>query len=84
VTLGDNHGDDTRVATRTDGSLMASLEDIDGDGDLDLLMHLEAQALVANGDVDENTTLLILNGGTADGLPIRGSDTVRIVRRGSG
>jgi len=79
VTLGDNYGDDTGVATRRNGSLMSGLEDVDADGDLDLVLHFEVQALVANGDVAENTTLLILNGGTVTGVPIRGDDAVRIV-----
>ena len=39
----------------------------------------ELQALVANGDLVENTTLLILNAGTVTGDPIRGEDAVRIV-----
>jgi hypothetical protein len=79
VTLGDNYGYDTGVATRRNGSLVSSLEDVDGDGDLDLVLQFELEALVANGDITENTTLLILNGGTMAGGPIRGEDTVRIV-----
>lgn len=79
VTLGDNYGDDTEVATRRNGSLMSSLEDVDGDGDLDLILHFEVQALVTNGDLNEYTTVLILKGGTVTGDPIRGGDAVRTV-----
>jgi len=79
VTLGDNYGGETGVATRNNGSLMAGVEDVDGNGYLDLVLHFEVQALVANGDVNEYTTLLILNGATMTGVPIRGEDTVRIV-----
>jgi len=79
VTLGDNYGGDTGVAMRRNGSLMASLEDVDWDGDLDLVLHFDLRALLANGDLDENTTVLILNGLTMGGVPFRGDDTVRIV-----
>jgi hypothetical protein len=79
VTLGDSYGDDTGVATRRNGTLISSLEDVDGDGDLDLVLQFELQALVANGDLAENTTVLILNGSTVTGDPVRGEDAVRIV-----
>lgn len=80
VTLGNNDGADTPVAARKNGSLMAGLEDVDDDGDLDLVLHFSTQELVANGDLDGNTTELTLNGGTTDGLlVIHGSDTVTIV-----
>ncbi len=80
VTLGDDDGDDTRVATRKNGSLRANLADVDGDGDLDMILHFDTQALVANGDLTTGTTELILNGEQFDGTPIKGSDAVRVVR----
>lgn len=80
VTLGNDDGNDTPVAGRRNG-LMASLEDVDDDGDLDLVMHFDTQALVANGDLDANTTELILNGVTTGGEVIHGSDTATIVPR---
>jgi hypothetical protein len=58
---------------------MADLEDVDGDGDLDLMLHFEVQGLVTNGDLNEYTRVLILKGGTVRGDPIRGGDAVRIV-----
>jgi hypothetical protein len=79
VTLGDGDGNDTAVYARRNGSLMAALSDIDGDGDVDLIAHLAIRALVANGDLGATTTVLILSGATKEGLPIRGSDSVRIV-----
>ena len=79
VTLGNDDGNDTSVATRANGSLTASLEDVDNDGDLDLILHFDTQALVENGDLDENTTELILNGKTFGGQEIQGSDSVNIV-----
>ena len=79
VTLGDDDGDDTPVATRNNGSLRASLEDVDGDGGLDLVLHFETKALVANGDLDSATTELLLNGETTGRQAIQDSDSVRIV-----
>ncbi len=74
VTLGNDDGNDTSVATRKNGSLEASLEDVDDDGDLDLILHFDTQALVGNGDLDANTTELILNGETTGGQAIQGRD----------
>ena len=79
VTLGDDDGNDTPVATRKNGSLRANLEDVDGDGDLDMILHFDTQALVANGDLTTGTTALILNGKNLAGTPIKGSDAVNIV-----
>lgn len=79
VRLGDGLGADTPVAARNNGTLMASLEDVDGDGDLDLMLHFEVPALVAGGDLTPASTRLILNGATTDGTPVRAVDAVRIV-----
>lgn len=81
VTLGDDDGNDTSVAERgRSGRLHASLEDVDGDGDADLILKFSIQALVANGDLTTATTELFLNGSTAGGDAIGGSDAVNVVR----
>jgi subtilisin family serine protease len=79
VTLGDENGSDTPVARRTNRTLMASLEDVDGDGRTDLVLHFSIPALVNNGDLTTATTRLFLNGTFEDGWALRGSDAVRIV-----
>jgi len=81
ITLGNDEGSDTPVAARNNGTLMAGLEDVDQDGDLDLVLHFETQALVRNSDLDASTTELILNGLTTDGPAVQGRDVVRIVGR---
>ncbi len=81
ITLGNDDGGDTPVAARNNGTLMAGLEDVDQDGDLDLVLHFNTPALVANGDLDAGTTQLILNGLTTESTAVQGRDVVRIVGR---
>jgi hypothetical protein len=50
-------------------------EDVDSDGDIDLILHFETQEL----DLDEDSTEASLTGNLLDGTPIEGSDSVRIV-----
>jgi outer membrane protein assembly factor BamB len=52
-----------------------TLEDVDGDGDVDLLFHFKTQEL----NLNENSTLA---GETFDGMQIEGTDTVNIVPKG--
>ena len=53
-------------------------EDVDGDGDVDLLFHFKTQEL----NLDENSTEATLTGDTTDGKHIKGTDTVNIVPKG--
>lgn len=50
-------------------------EDVDSDGDLDMLFHFKMQDLNLTGASTEAT----LTGKTTDGTPIKGTDTVNIV-----
>jgi hypothetical protein len=53
----------------------AHVEDVDGDGDLDLLLHFRTQDTgIAPGDTEA-----CLSGQTHDGVPITGCDSVRTV-----
>ncbi|MGD2151867.1 MAG: hypothetical protein PVG79_01280 [Gemmatimonadales bacterium] len=76
VTLGDGRGPDTRVLRKKNGALMARLEDEDGDGDLDLVIHFAVEDLVANGDLTENSAELVLEAATHTGPAVRGSAPV--------
>lgn len=57
------------------GTPMASLVDVNGDGRLDLLLHFETSAL----ELESTDTVAVLKGMTFDGKFIRGQDAVRIV-----
>ena len=52
-----------------------TLEDVDDDGDADMLFHFKTQEL----DLTENSTEATLTGQTVDEIPIHGTDEVRIV-----
>ena len=55
-----------------------TLEDVDGDGDVDLLFHFKTQELNLTGDSTEAT----LTGSTYAGQAIQDTDTVNIVPKG--
>jgi hypothetical protein len=55
-----------------------AMEDVDGDGDEDLLFHFKTQEL----DLDVTSTEATLTGATFGGQPIQGTDTVNIVPKG--
>ena len=58
-----------------------ALEDVDGDGDIDMILHFKTQALDFSLLVDEGGTYkyAYLTGETNDGIPFEGKDTVRLV-----
>ena len=66
---------DAGVKVRGKGTPMASTEDVDGDGRLDLVVHVETEGLsVTLGDTEA-----VLQGELFDGTPIRGSDSIRVI-----
>jgi predicted extracellular nuclease len=63
------------VRLRGRGTPMASLEDVNGDGLRDLVLHISTEALqLTAGDVEA-----VLEGMTFGGMFVRSTDTVRIV-----
>lgn len=63
------------VAVKGKGDAMASVQDVNGDGRLDLLVHVTTKAL----QLTHTDTQAILNAKTIDGTFIRGSDTIKVV-----
>jgi YVTN family beta-propeller protein len=70
VTLAGAH-----VRLRGRGTPMASSVDVNGDGRLDVILHVSTEAL----QLSENDTEAVLEGQTYSGTKIRGVDSVRIV-----
>jgi hypothetical protein len=63
------------VQRRPNGTLMASIEDVDGDGWLDMVLHFAVEDLNLAADATSAT----LEGRTCDGQLFTGNDRVRIV-----
>lgn len=63
------------VALKKNGKPMASFEDANSDGLLDLVVHVNTKDL----NLTSTDTQAILEGKTLDSVPIKGSDSVRIV-----
>jgi hypothetical protein len=54
-------------------------EDVDSDGDLDLVIHFSLREMVLNGAIDSLSTSLCLHGATREGIDIEGRDDIQIV-----
>ncbi len=63
------------VRLKGNGTPMSSAEDVNGDGNLDLVVHVTTQAL----QLSETDTEAILTGHTFDGKTIQGRDTIRVL-----
>lgn len=80
ATLGDGSGQEAPVAKRANGTYQTSLEDVDGDGDLDLVLHFDRAQLAQNGDLDTSTTQLVLLADLRDGCTqVRAATPVKVV-----
>lgn len=78
VTLGNDNGAETPIIVKKNGTLMYSFEDVDGDGDVDMMMHFEIQDLIANGDLSKVIEKLTFNALNLDGTQLKGEDVVTV------
>ena len=79
VVLGDEVGSDTPVAQKANGTWQAKLEDANNDGLMDMIVMVSVSALVANGDLADGSTELVLRGVLAEGcVNFRGADAVMV------
>ena len=67
---------DAAVKLKGKGTPQTSLADVNGDGLLDLVVHVDTESL----ELSPSDTEAVLTGVTAAGIPVRGVDTVRIVQ----
>ena len=77
-----NDFDEVNVIIKENNTLQAALEDVDDDGDMDLVMHFSIADLVTSEDLNENTVELCVNGETFGGDAIHDCDSVTIVGKG--
>jgi len=63
------------VRIKGKGDPQANIEDVDGDGLIDIVVHVDTKAL----ELSAEDTEAILTGETYDGIKFQGVDTVRIV-----
>lgn len=63
------------IRRKGNGTPMASIEDINGDGRMDLVVHVSTSAL----QLSDTAVEAVLEGQTYSGMKIRGTDSVRIV-----
>ena len=64
-------------------SVMHEYADVDGDGDVDLLLHFDRSKLVSSRELTAASTKLVLTATLTDGRDVQGEDVVRIVGRNS-
>ncbi|NNF11902.1 MAG: hypothetical protein HKN72_01685, partial [Gemmatimonadetes bacterium] len=84
LSLGDGSGADTPIEQKRSGDFPAYVEDVDGDGFMDLVTMFSVRNMVDNGDLSALSIELVLRGFLMDGCTnIQGTDTVRPVGRDS-
>jgi subtilase family protein len=76
VRLGDGARHDVAVARRADGSALAFVQDVNGDGRADLVVHFDKQQLVRTGALTPSTSRLILSADQPNGPAVSGTGTV--------
>ncbi|MEN8145244.1 MAG: C-type lectin domain-containing protein [Gemmatimonadota bacterium] len=79
VTLGDGQDTDASVARRKNDTFMARTNDVDEDGDQDMVFQFRIRDIVANGDLEPGAAELVLMGETGTGLSFQSTGDIRLV-----
>lgn len=79
ATLGNESGAETHVERRNNGTYMTSVQDVNGDGLMDISLKFRRDELRSTGDLVEGTEHLVLLADLADGRQVRGVYNVRTV-----
>lgn len=79
ATLGDGLGTDAGVAKTLSGLVLATLVDVDWDGDKDLVLAFRKADLVAAGDLTTTTSSFVFRAQLTDGRTARGEDAVVVI-----
>jgi PKD repeat protein len=79
VTFGNEADSDTGVEKRNNGTYMTSVQDLNGDGRMDMSLKFRRDALRSSGDLTDATEFLVLLADLGDGRQVRGVYNVRTV-----
>ena len=63
------------VKLKGQGTPMASFQDVNGDGLLDVVVHVSTETL----QLSDTDTAAVLRGKTSDGRVVKGTDSIRVV-----
>jgi hypothetical protein len=82
IVLGNGTSPGVPVARHPNGSAASSLEDLNGDGRPDLLLHFDRELLASNAILSAPSTRLILLGRYVDGCrEVTGQEEVRVLAK---
>lgn len=77
ITIANDSKPETPIMKKINGEYMASFEDVNGDGLLDLMMHFDIHEMANNGDLTTDTQTLKLNGKANNGIWVVAKDIIK-------
>ncbi|HEY8453383.1 MAG: S8 family serine peptidase [Micromonosporaceae bacterium] len=77
VRLGSPGSDGAAPARAQDGTVMATVRDVNGDDRDDLVLHFDKAELIDDGGLGPDSTELVVSGQLPDGRAVTGTDAIR-------